>query len=143
MKIIPWKTVPPGTVTISAERLTTSSVSIMTAWNGKKYNSPSLNHKPCHKFVLQTCMLHFSKSTKSQKTFYSSVSLELMRSLQLCVFATVKWVEIILYSVKNKQMEESVILHFQEYNELVFPNFEVCTLPKIISVLIEVLWVFS
>lgn len=65
-----------------------------------------------------------------------------MHSLQLCVFATVKWVEIILYSVKNKQTEESVILHFQEYNELFFPNFEVCTLPKIISVLIEVLWVF-
>lgn len=100
VKIIPWKTVPPGRATISTERLTTSSVSIMTTWNGKKYNSPSLNHKPCHKFVLQTCVLYISKSIKSQETFYSSICLEL-HSLQLCVFATVQWVEIILYSAKK------------------------------------------
>lgn len=45
-------------------------------------------------------------------------------------FATVKWVENILYSAKNKQTEETVILHFQEYNEGGFPHFEVCILPK-------------
>lgn len=81
MKIIPWKTVAPGRDTISAERLTTGSASIVTAWKGKKYNSPSLNHKPCHKFVLRTCALYFSQSTKSQKKFYASINLELMHSL--------------------------------------------------------------
>lgn len=113
LKVIPLKTVPPGAATISSERLTTSSVSVMTVWNGKKHNSLILNCKLCHKFVLQTCVMYLSKSTKSQKTVYSSISLELMRSLQSCVFVIVKPLEITLYFARNKQTEETVILHFQ------------------------------
>lgn len=79
-------------------------------------------------------MFYFSKSTTSQKTYYSPV--------QLHVFATVKQLETIIYSEKTNTTEEIVILAFQEY-EWVCPNFEVHTLPKITSVLIQVLWGFS
>lgn len=38
-----------------------------------------------------------------------------MCSLQLCAFTTAEWV---------KKEKETDILHFQEYNEQNFPNFE-------------------
>lgn len=39
-----------------------------------------------------------------------------MHSLQLCVFATVNWVEIIQYS-RGEKNGKNLILHFQVSNE--------------------------